>query len=176
VEQTFHANKRRRREPEYQRGDLVYLSTENLSLPKGRARKLLPRYVGPYKITQVDQKTSTYKLELPTELEQRGIHPVFHASRLRRHEPNDDTVFPHHDIKVFYDFGLNEEDKWLVDAIIGHKWSNKIIEFQVRWNLGDTTWEPYAHVKELEALDAYLDLQRVKSWRSLPKRATKESP
>ncbi|KZT26152.1 hypothetical protein NEOLEDRAFT_1132713 [Neolentinus lepideus HHB14362 ss-1] len=31
-------------------GDLVYLSTKNLKIPKGRARKLIPKYIGPFAI------------------------------------------------------------------------------------------------------------------------------
>jgi hypothetical protein len=57
-----------------------------------------------------------------------------------------------------------------VDGITGHRWKGKNLECEVRWNLGDTTWEPYAHVKELLTLNEYLELQGVKTWRSLPKR------
>jgi hypothetical protein len=32
-------------------GDKVYLSTENLALPKGRSRKLMPKFIGPYMVT-----------------------------------------------------------------------------------------------------------------------------
>ena len=35
------------------------------------------------------------------------------------------------------------------------------LEFQVRWTLGDVTWEPLAECKELEALDEYLELHGV---------------
>jgi hypothetical protein len=47
VKQTVDANKKRRPSP-FLNGDLVYLSTKNLSFPKGLACKLLPKYVGPY--------------------------------------------------------------------------------------------------------------------------------
>ncbi|TFK80237.1 hypothetical protein K466DRAFT_460814, partial [Polyporus arcularius HHB13444] len=50
VNTTYQANKRRAKDaPHYEVGDLVYLSTKKLSLPKGRARKLAPKYVGPFK-------------------------------------------------------------------------------------------------------------------------------
>ena len=45
VVQTFHANKRRNSSTPYEKGDKVYLSTENLALPKGRAKKLMPKYI-----------------------------------------------------------------------------------------------------------------------------------
>jgi hypothetical protein len=50
--QADKANKRRGEEPMIAIGDLVYLSTKNLNLPKGRARKLFPRYIGPYKVVE----------------------------------------------------------------------------------------------------------------------------
>ncbi|KZT63165.1 hypothetical protein DAEQUDRAFT_644407, partial [Daedalea quercina L-15889] len=57
IVQTTQANRRRRAEAPtdgsptpFEVGNLVYLSTQNLSLPKGRANKLTPRYVGPYRV------------------------------------------------------------------------------------------------------------------------------
>ncbi|RPD70729.1 hypothetical protein L226DRAFT_469763, partial [Lentinus tigrinus ALCF2SS1-7] len=50
VNQTHYANQHRQAESDLTVGDLVYLSTKNLNMPKGRARKLLPKYIGPYKI------------------------------------------------------------------------------------------------------------------------------
>lgn len=43
------------------------------------------------------------------------------------------------------------------------------MEFYVKWNLGDTTWELYENCKDLTVLDNYLDLIGVKHWRALPK-------
>lgn len=43
--QTHQANKRRREGDVYKVGDLVYLSTKNLNLPKGRAQKLMPKFI-----------------------------------------------------------------------------------------------------------------------------------
>ena len=52
VFQTNRMNARRQREPEIMEGSLVYLSTKNLNLPKGRARKLCPKFVGPWKVVK----------------------------------------------------------------------------------------------------------------------------
>jgi hypothetical protein len=43
VDQTFHANRKHRESEIYAVDNSVYLSTQNLTLPKGRARKLVPR-------------------------------------------------------------------------------------------------------------------------------------
>lgn len=179
VRQTHQANRHRRSEGGQRTnderdplivGNRAYLSTRNLSLPKGRARKLLPKFLGPYEITEAYPETSNYVLDLPDELKSRGIHARFHASQLRRFQKNDEALFPHRDPKVFYDFGVPDETEWLVDEIIGHQWKGKEISFQVKWNLGDTTWEPVQHCRDLEALDRYLELHGVKGYQQLPKR------
>jgi hypothetical protein len=72
----------------------VYLSTLNLKLPKGRARKLTPKYIGPFPVIKVIEPGASYRLELSNQLKIRGINPVFHASLLRIHIPNDDRRFP----------------------------------------------------------------------------------
>ena len=94
VKQTQDANRKRRAVP-FKKGDLVYLSTKNISFAKGLARKLLPKFIGPYKILQ-DFDNSSFRLDLPPHLKQRGIHDVFHSSLLREHIPNDDRLFPGH--------------------------------------------------------------------------------
>ena len=52
--QTIQANKRRCEGQNFQVGDKVLLSTANLNLPKGRARKLCLKYIGPYKVLKAD--------------------------------------------------------------------------------------------------------------------------
>ncbi|PIL30265.1 hypothetical protein GSI_07443 [Ganoderma sinense ZZ0214-1] len=86
VKQTRDANRRHHPAP-FELGDLVYVSTKNMSLPKGYARKLAPRYIGPYRIVQ-DYGNNSFKLELPANLRKQGIHAVFHSSLLRVHQPN----------------------------------------------------------------------------------------
>lgn len=51
VKQTRIVNSRRKEAP-FSIGDLVYLSTKNLSPPKGRARKLSPKFIGLFKIIE----------------------------------------------------------------------------------------------------------------------------
>jgi hypothetical protein len=75
------------------KGDLVYFSTKNISFPKGLARKLVPKYIGPYK-TLKDYKNHSFKINLPSQVKQQDVHGVFHASLLRAHVPNNDRIFP----------------------------------------------------------------------------------
>ena len=95
VNQTHHANLARWPRGDYPPSSLVYLVTKNLVLPKGRAKKLLPKYIGPYKVVEVHMAASTITLELLPELKARWIHPTFHVNLIRAHIPNDDEKFPH---------------------------------------------------------------------------------
>ena len=65
--------------------------------------------------------------------------------------------------------GNPDNAECLVDEITAHRWVGNTVDFLVKWNLGDSTWEPHAHCKELEALDNYLELQGAPSVQRLPK-------
>ena len=174
--QTDKANKHRREEPLITVGDLVYLSTKNLNLPKGRARKLCPRFIGPYKVSETQHEMSNYVLELPVALQERRIHPKFHVGLLRPYFPSQDSEFPNRTQPEPYDFGIPKEQEWFVDEIIGHRWVGpRKIEYQVRWSLGDTTWESHASCNELAALDRYLELHGVTSHTKLPRAGSNRS-
>ena len=79
IQQMFHANKKCHTGDKYHVGDHVYLLTQNLTPPKGRARKLLPKYIGPYKIVKACNGASTVTLELPLVLIAQQISPIFHT-------------------------------------------------------------------------------------------------
>ena len=64
-----------------------------MSFPKGLARKLIPKYAGPYLITE-DFRNNSYRVDIPASMRQKGIHDVFHASLMRIHVPNNDWLFP----------------------------------------------------------------------------------
>jgi hypothetical protein len=172
TQQTYHANQRRREEDQYKPGDLAYLSTADLRLPKSRARKLLPRYIGPYRITEYNPRSHTVKLALPEELRKRRIHDVFHVSKVKQAHQNDLTLFPHRDILVFYDFGHNEELESVVRDIIAHRWegrNNDKLKFYLRFEDGDCEWREWSLCDDLEALDSYLELRGVQNPLDLPK-------
>ena len=57
--------------------DLVYLLTKNLTLPKHRAQKLMPKFIGPYKILKAMNESLNVTLELPQEFKDRKINPHF---------------------------------------------------------------------------------------------------
>lgn len=155
VKQIRDANRRRQPSP-FATNDLVYLSTKNLSIPKGLARKFIPKYIGPYRILE-DFGNNSYRLDLPRQLRIRGVHDVFHAALLRIHEPNDDRLFPGRLVSQVGEFEDNDPE-WVVDRILSHTGAKANSTFEVRWKAGDITWVPYADITEMGALKEYLEI------------------
>ncbi|EJD36172.1 hypothetical protein AURDEDRAFT_29855, partial [Auricularia subglabra TFB-10046 SS5] len=80
----------------------------------------------------------TFKLQLPDELKARGVHPMFHASFLRVHVPNDDRRFPGRSAVQTLNLGVQSEDLE-VREIQGHTGAGKNALFKVVWKSGDAT-------------------------------------
>lgn len=165
TKQVRDANKHRRPAP-FTEGDLAYISTTNMSLPKGHARKLAPKFIGPFKILRAYSNES-FLVELPTELKRRGLHPVFHTSLLCIHLPNDDQLFPGHEIGQTTSLS-DPKPEWAVDKIIVHSGKAQHAIFNVHWKSGDHTWLPFHSIEHLHALRVYLDLLNVSTIRELP--------
>ena len=74
---------RRRRELEFEVGDLVYLKVSPLKGVQrfGLRGKLSPRFIGPFEIVERIGSVA-YRLRLPESLAQ--VHDVFHVSTLRK--------------------------------------------------------------------------------------------
>ena len=112
-------------------GDLVYLlSTKNISLPKGRARKLAPKYLGPFAAIsmKVLKDGATYQLDLGDGLLKRGVNRSFHASLLKPHIPNDDRRFPGRLPSQIPGFGEKP-----YEVIIAHHGKEVRSEFEILW-------------------------------------------
>ena len=164
VKQTQGANQKRQVAP-FAISDLAYLSSKNISFPKGLAQKLLPKFIGPYKILQ-DFKNGSFQLDLPPHLKWRGVHNVFHSSLLHIHIPSDDWLFPGRMDVASED---PTDDEWAVDSIESHSSSKSNAIFEVHWKSGDITWLPYYQITHLQALMDYLDLLGVTQISNLPK-------
>lgn len=168
VFQTHYANKRRRVEPAITEGSMVYLSRKDVSMPKGRARSLVPLYIGPYKVLEAYPESSNYRLELPDELQNRRKYDTFHVSKLRPHIAHEDSRFPNRNTAYFYDLGNYVEGETEVVDIVDHMWTPRLM-FQVQWIDGDITWIPNKEASPLAALDRYLALHNVTRTSDLPR-------
>ena len=161
VMQTHYSNKHWRPGVMYHKNDMVYLSTKYLALPRGQTRKLMPRFLGPYRVLKAMNDSSNVTIELPLELKDRRIPPTFHTNLVQPYVKNNDILFPKREAKSYYDFGNKDKQEWFINEILSHKWTNNNLELQVKWTLRDVTWEPIDSCKKLEALDTYLELRGV---------------
>ena len=116
-----YSNKHHKPGVKYQINNLVYLLTKNLTLPKHRAQKLMPKFIGPYKIIKVVNESLDVTLELPQEFKDRKINPTFHTSLVRPYIKNNDILFPKRETKVYYDFGNDKDQEWLVKEILASR-------------------------------------------------------
>ncbi|KAJ9519586.1 hypothetical protein QJQ45_000675 [Haematococcus lacustris] len=116
--------------------------TMNLRNMVGKARKLLPRYVGPFRI-EAHVGRDAVKLTLPQAMSR--IHPVFHVSLLRPYEGNFGRLPP-------TELGwLDDSPQYEVERIVNHRHvrAGKAKEYLVKWkgyDDSDNTWEPASNL------------------------------
>ena len=79
-----------RRELHLSVGDQVLLSTKNIKVKTAGTHKLLPKWLGPFKIIKSVNEVA-YKLDLPASLK---IHPVFHVSLMKPYKPGGRVQTP----------------------------------------------------------------------------------
>jgi len=139
---TIQAN-RRRRPSTFAVGDLVLLSTRHLiSDTFTGARKLMPKFCGPFAITEKINDV-TYRLDLSVPMLARGIHNAFHAKLLRPYHP--DTAFDRSPVvppPVQFPDGHTEYE---VDKIVRYRLHRGKPQYLVHWKgYGDheNSWVP----------------------------------
>jgi len=165
VKSTFNANRKRQEVP-FEAEDWVYISTQNISVTKGLARKLAPKFIGPYRILK-DFQNGSFQVSLPADLKRRGIHDVFHASLLRIHRSNDDRLFPAR--SEAHVFGSDENaQEWMVDRITAHAGSRHDAVFGLKGSSGDITWLPYHQIAHLRVMQEYLEALGLSDISALP--------
>ncbi|KAF7326222.1 Gag-pol polyprotein [Mycena kentingensis (nom. inval.)] len=123
-----------------------------------------------------DFGNNSFRLDLPPEMKQRGIHNVFHASLLRIHIANDDRRFPG---RLNSQLGVSVEtnsNQWAVDKIVNHYGSKRKALFEILWKSGDKSWMPYEQTKRLQAFEDYLETSGVSDIRELTQGTAQPDP
>jgi hypothetical protein len=103
-----------RKEIEYVKGQEVLLRSKYLR-PVFGVRKLMPKYFGPFPVSQVVNKVA-YRLKLPPYMGR--IHDVFHVSLLEPYIPDGKNRTPPCPIRVG---GIGVGEEWVVESVIDHR-------------------------------------------------------
>lgn len=123
-----------RRPVQFAVGQEVLLNAKNLSWPADVSKKLVPKYLGPFKIDAVLGPVN-YRLQLPRTL---PIHPVFHVSLLKEWLPSDVQLFPAARDPLSRPPPVVPEDgQWLVDQLVAgpsRRGGGSIRWYKVRWH------------------------------------------
>ena len=91
---------------------------------------------------------SSFEMDLPLQLHQQEIHPIFHSSLLWVHMLNNNHLFLGRIENQVANFGKIEPE-WTIDCVISHCKIGADANLQVRWTSRDLTWVPYSKVCHL---------------------------
>ena len=133
-------------------GQEVLLNTKHLTFKGPDCRKLLPRWIGPFRVEQLCGPAACKLGLLPTM----RIHPVFHVSLLRPYKA-DGRVQPPPPVLT-----LEGEEEYEVERILDHATDKRNhTKFLVKW-LGygpeHNSWEPSSGLENCpDILQAYWD-------------------
>lgn len=154
--QKQYADKRRSPDLDYAVGAEVLLSSKNIPLKHPGSKKLLPRWLGPFRV-QKRISGVAYKLELLPSMSR--IHPVFHVSLLKPYHSDGPYQPPP---PVVLEDGSEEYE---VETILSHRdrsvpnSSRVIREYLIKWqgySHEHNTWEPSANLQNCpDVLNSY---------------------
>ena len=135
------ADAKRLESPVYAVGDLVFLSTRNLTLQRP-SKKLSWKYIGPFPIQRVIRNHAAYELKLPTTMK---IHSVFHPSLLKPANVNTELHPMPSDPPGSRGVELDDAERFEVKAILQSRRFRRGLQYLVEWqgySLDEATWEP----------------------------------
>ena len=141
-------------------GNKVWLETSNLHL-QYPCRKLSPKCLGPFEITQV-LSPHMYRLKLPSTWK---IHDTFHAGLLSPFKQTD-THGPSFSVPPLT--LIRSEEEYKVETIISHKGSPGRRKYLTTWKgfpSSENTWEPESNLRH--AQEILKDYKRTHSLRYL---------
>ena len=149
---------------EYMEGQMVMLSSKNIHMKGPGSKKLLPKYIGPYKVTKLAGPAAV-TLDLPRAMK---CFNTFHVSLVKPYKSattNDTANTP----AIYNPPPLLVQDGnayWAVERIVQHRdravgtSGRTVREYLVSWEGYDSTndtWEPEKTLLESSAVEAEIN-------------------
>ena len=147
--QKSYADKRRR-PLEFEEGDHVFLKVSPMTgVGRSiRAKKLSPRYMGPFDVIEKVGEVS-YRIALPPQLSR--LHDVFHVSQLKKYHSDPSHVIEPEEVELEDNLTYRVEPERILD-VKDKQLRNKTIRLvKVFWRgmtPGDATWEAEEQMRE----------------------------
>lgn len=137
----------KRRDVNYNVGDMVYLSNQNLNLFGNK--KLRDKYSGPLRILERIGKVA-YRLELPANL---PIHPVFHVSLLK---PSKESELIGCKLReTFEPLEVEGQTEYEIERILKERNQRGRRQFLIKWKgypLDEASWEYEEHLPNAKGI------------------------
>ena len=112
----------------------------------GRNNKLVGQWLGPFSVSEVQDKHDNNKINLPPIMQ--GIHPWIHRSHLRIYLRPDLKAFPElpqPTCKEPVRIDASRQEEWEVEKVLKDRIYRKKRQFLIHWKGYDeieATWEP----------------------------------
>jgi hypothetical protein len=137
----------------FKEGDMVWLASKNFTWKHG-ARKLAPKWLGPFTITEVIGPAS-YRMALPHDWK---LHPVFHVSLLKELKGQEYQAPAPTKVR-------DGEPEWEVDTIVTHRTlSGNQKDYLVHWKGYGREWQSWLTEEAMQGSPALLrDYWRTKA-------------
>nr|KYP63965.1 Transposon Ty3-G Gag-Pol polyprotein [Cajanus cajan] len=140
---------RRRRPLEFEEREHVFLKVTPTTSVGGvvRAKKLTPRFIGPYQILHRVGPVA-YQLALPPILS--NLHDVFHISQLRKYIRDPSHVIEMDEVQVRENLTYEKRPVAVVDHKLKELRGKSISLVKILWDaaIGEATWEVESQFKE----------------------------
>jgi len=166
---------KKRSDVEFCQGDMVMLATRDIPLKhaqlldKKEKPKLVPRFIGPFKILEVIN-SNAMRLELPRTMNR--VHDVFNVDRLKHHKANP-SKFRHRPIPKATPVILDDDgnELYIIEALLKQRQFNRKKEYLVKWHgqpEHEATWELEKDIKHVSHFKQLLQALRERKQATKP--------
>jgi hypothetical protein len=120
----------------FEKGKRVVLSTlhhcrEYRSKDEKRIAKFMPRYDGPYTMTDTAPEISTVTIELPNNPQ---MFPTFHTSQVLPFVENDPMLFPSRELLKPPPIMIDSQQEFFINRILDERKRGRGVQYLVQWH------------------------------------------